>query len=194
MNDNENPERADMLNYLKTVLSWLNLKPTTLLSIGVTCLAIVAIPESWQKAIGYGELIKPVKGYIGLVGVASTVFGLAKFVFGCISSQGILLLRKWRKWRLGKNAPTILRSLSRQEKEYLARYIKRDITSLEFDLSDGTIRTLQAKKIVYQGSNVSLYHTVFSFNLQPWVQEAFKKHPDLKKDILSFHKDEIRPL
>jgi hypothetical protein len=194
MNDNENTERTDMLDYLKTVVSWLNLKPSTLLAIGITCIVIVAIPETWQCALGYGELIKSAKGYVGLVGLASTVFGLTKLLFGCISSQKELLLRKWRKWRLGKNAPTILRSLSRQEKEYLARYINRDITSLEFDLSDGTIRTLQAKKIVYQGSNVSLYHTVFSFNLQPWVQEAFKQHPDLKKDILSLHKDKIRPL
>jgi len=96
-------------------------------------------------------------------------------------------LSRLHEWILWKKAPNNLRKLSADEKEYIAEYIKGNVSSCDFHLGDGVINALEAKNVVYRAANISKHGSYFAFNLQPWVLMALDKYSDLKDDILKHY-------
>ena len=160
------------------LIDWLKLKPKYLFGVAVTCLVVVGLPKEWRQYLGYDKIIDPYRGWISLIGIAFGVYGLIVLV-SCIPAW---VLEKWQEWLLKRNAPNILRKLAPDEKAYLAKYIKKDVSSLEFGINDGVICGLRAKNVVYLPSSAG-YFSRIAFNLQPWVLEAFDRHPELKDEI-----------
>ncbi len=163
-------------NWLKVILDWVKLKPVFLFGVATTCLVVVGLPDQWRQYLGYDSLINPYRGWISLLGLTCGAYALAV-------AGGPWLVKKWRMRRLTRNAVRTLMNLHPQEKTHLAKYIKGNACSLEFEVWDGVINGLLAKFVVYRGSQVS-NGDYFPFNLQPWVLKAFRKNPDLQRHML----------
>jgi hypothetical protein len=170
------------MDWLRTCLGWIKLKPRYLLGLAITCLTVVGLPKAWRQYLGYDGIINPYRGWISLVGLASGVYGLIVFMAGIPA----WVFEKWKGWRFRQRAPTIVRKLSSQEKGYIANYIEKNASSLKFNIGDGVINGLVGKKVVYIGSSFSVDRGNLPFNLQPWVLEAFDKYPDLRDEILKY--------
>lgn len=171
------------MDWLKTVIGYLKLKPRYFFGLSVVCLVVVGLPKVWRVYLGYDELIQPYRGWISLLGVASGVYWFVMVVAGFPH----WLLDKLQEWILWKKAKNNLCKLSPDEKGYIAKYIKGNASSHEFHLGDGIINGLEAKSVVYRAANISRHGSYFAFNLQPWVLKALNEYPDLKEDILKHY-------
>lgn len=171
-----------MFDWLKTLPNWLKLKPRHFLGVAMVCFIIVILPEPLRKFLGYDDLISPYRGWFSLAGLAFAVYGFVMLI-ACLQPW---LLGKLEEQKLRKSAPKILKKLSAEEKSYIARYIKQNTSSLDFRISDGTIKGLEAKDIVYCATQISVSFDYFAFNLQPWVLDSLDTNPDLKKDMLKY--------
>jgi len=175
-----------MFDWLKTLPNWLKLKPRHLLGVATVCFIIVGLPEPLRKFLGYDDLIRPYRGWISLTGLAFGVYGLVMLVAGLQP----WLSQKLNELYLRKKAPKILSKLSSQEKSYLAKYIAQHVTTLDFSITDGVIRGLEGKGVVYRASSLGTLHH-FAFNLQSWVSETLDENPELKNDIVNHYVHKI---
>ena len=66
--------RGEILDWLKTVIGYLKLKPRYLFGLSVVCLVVVGLPKVLRVYLGYDELIQPYRRWISLLGVASGVY------------------------------------------------------------------------------------------------------------------------
>lgn len=171
------------MDWLKTIIGYLKLKPRHLFGLSVVCFVIVGLPKACRLYLGYDESIQPYRGWISLLGVAS---GAYWFVMVAAGFPQWALDKLW-DWILLKKAQTNLSKLARDEKEYIAKYIQGDISSRYFHPGDGIINGLEAKRVVYRASVISKHGPCFAYNLRPWVLQAFDKYPDLKNDILKHY-------
>lgn len=169
--------------FLKTFLSYLKLKPRYLFGVAIVCFTVVLLPKPCREYLGYDELIKSYRGWISLGGICAGLYGLTMLMADGLS----WILGKCREWRLSRNAKNILIELSSDEKECLAKYVKQDVSSLDFNLGDGIINGLEEKHIVYRAADICTRGYYFAFNLRPWVLKAFKQYPDLKNDVLEHY-------
>ena len=175
------------MDWLKTFLGYLKLKPRYLFGLSVVCLVIVGLPKVCRVYLGYDELILPYRGWISLLGLALGVYWFVVVIAG-FPHWVLVKLQEWILWKKAKNN---LRKLSPDEKRCIATYIGRNVSSCEFHLGDGIINALEAKSVVYRAANISRHGSYFAFNLQPWVLKAFDEYPDLKEDILKHYIERV---
>lgn len=189
MTKKENSMGMDIVwSYIKAFLDWFASKPSILFGIAVVCIVLVMMPESYREYLGYDGIIEPYRGWISIIGLTSGILWLVFILTKLTILIYYRLVKKWKDWRFNKLGPTILRDLSAQEKSYLAKYIKTNRSSLDFEISDGVINALQKKGVVYQASYVSKRFYNWDFNLQPWVLRTLKEHTQLKNEILKHYK------
>ena len=171
-----------LIQVIKQAYKWFP-KPSFLIAISLTCFITVSLPTRFQELLGYNELIKPIKGYFGLLGIMFFVFG-AVSVFVHYIIPYIIQFFQWLSFCCKRKY--ILKSLSRQEKECLAKYLKTDCSCLSFNSSDGVINMLMLKNIVRLPSNLGNYGSV-DYCLLPWVDKICRKNPDIKKEIIDHY-------
>ncbi len=174
-----------MWEFLKNLKDFLSLDYRSLFIVACVCWIIVFLPESvWQslQLLNLWLQLRPWMFGIGLLAttwlISGGLYDLAKFGIG-----------KWNEKREFQSKQTareqILLSSSRVEKEILARYISEDTTTIAFEMRDGIVNGLIAKGILYrssQGSNPMSYD--FDTNIQNWVWDYIKNHPEFLKDIV----------
>jgi hypothetical protein len=174
-----------MIEWLKSIniLEWIKLKPKYLICIGLTGLIIISLPETWRVYLGYDQIIAPHRGWFSITSLIFCVYGLLLILVELWS----LIKDKWiTNWQFYWRAPQKLQALSSDEKRYIAKYLKKDASSLDFSVSDGIVNSLQLKSVIYLGATRSKYGDVFPWNLQPWVLEAIQRKPLLKDEILKY--------
>ncbi len=179
-----------MWSFFGAALDWLKSKPSILFGIFAFSIVVTALPKSWRTHLGYDELIKPYRGLINLVALASIVLLLVMFIGWLISSAKPPITKKWKQWRLNRKAPILLKALSGQEKSYVAKFVQADRSTLPFSITDGVINGLEGKGIVSRGSEFPIHLDRFDFNLHSWAQRTLQKYPELKEDILKHYEPE----
>ena len=176
---NAHTKRKLMVNWLKIGLSYLKLKPRYLIGLAIVCFVVILLPKSCREYLAYDELIRSHKGWISLVGICAGIYGFIMLMpDGLNWVQGKLIY-----WRLSRNPQKILCKLAQDEKECLAKYIRSNVSSLDFHIGGGVINGLEEKMVVYRAADISTHGSYFAFNLQPWVLNALEKYPELKDDI-----------
>jgi len=171
-----------MSDLLKSLLRCLKIEPKYLFGLAIVCLVVAGLPKVCREYLGYYKLVESYRGWINLVGIASFVYA-----FVLITLSGVTYIwEKLQEWRLQKNAPKILRELADDEKGYIAKYIKQNVSSLEFGIDDGVINGLELKGIVYRPVSVGTYNHS-AFNLRSWVIKAIDENPSLKRHILEHY-------
>jgi hypothetical protein len=72
-----------------------------------------------------------------------------------------------------------LHRLPPDQKRVLRLYIERDVSTGHFELQDGVARGLEAQGLIFRASDTGNVLTGFPFNIQPWVREYLKTHPEV---------------
>lgn len=72
-----------------------------------------------------------------------------------------------------------LKDLSPSEKSFLAFYLLANTKVQYADINDGLVGELVSSRIIRRASQLSVYHTRFPFNIQPWAWEELRKNPEL---------------
>lgn len=176
-----------MVDWLKSVFEIFKLKPKHLIALGTTCLVIIMAPKNCRDFLGYDKLISPYRGWISLAGLALLLYG-SILVFAGYKTW---IVKKWNNWLFKRKAPGKLKQLADDEKKYLAEYLKYNVSSLYFRMSNGVINSLIHSKIIYSGANMTIKDDVLAYNLQPWAQKILKNDQDLADDIKRFASDHV---
>lgn len=77
-----------------------------------------------------------------------------------------------------KNTKEYLQKLTSDEKDILKYFIENNVRTQYLDYSNGTANGLQAKKIIFCSSNIGIYGTTISYNIQDVAFDILKKHPE----------------
>jgi hypothetical protein len=154
----------------------------------------MALDRGWTLggilAIFFGGILAsvhygiPVPAALQEWSAAGAIFGVAVLIVSLTSNvaRGVGNLAK--RWRFRRNTQTILRTLTKAEKEFLRSYILGDENTRYASIYDGVANGLQAKGIVYRASNISVPGTpgmLFPWNLQPDAREALNKNRSFLK-------------
>ena len=167
------------MSWHETLLQAVKLRPRHLLGLGFVCLVVVVMPRPWREYLGYEAVTQAYRGWISLAGLVLMAYGVVMAAADTWPS----VMRWYNGWWFKGKAPDVLAKLSRQEKEYVAKYLAQDASSLNFCLGDGIVNGLVQKRVVTRVSNVSVEDDEFAFNLEPWVIETLKRHPRLQDDF-----------
>jgi hypothetical protein len=151
---------------------------------------LIALPQKFQKFLGYDEIVKTHRGYIGLIGIISLTLYIAWVLTKLTKQTAPWFKRKWEDLQIKRHGYKALCRLTRQEKEYVAKYLAEDATSIAWPLEDGVIQLLAQQAIVIQASSVGRLITGVEYAIQPWVKKVLEKHQDLKKEILKHYKSQ----
>lgn len=73
----------------------------------------------------------------------------------------------------------VLSTLTSEEKGYLSAYIDGGRTTIHFQVDDGIIGGLLARKIVFRSSNMFDLVDGVPYNLQPWAREQLESNRQL---------------
>lgn len=173
-----------MWEFLKNLKDFLALNYRSLFIVACVCWIIVVIPTSTWQGLQLLNLWIQLRPWVFGVGLVATIW----LVSGGLYDLAKLGIGKWSEKRDSSIKKAVheqlLLSLSRVEKEVLARYIADDTTTVAFDMRDGIVNGLIAKDILYrasQGSNPMSFS--FDTNIQNWVWEYIANHPEFLQDI-----------
>ena len=164
----------DFLKHLKEILS---LDYRSLFILACVSWVIVFLPINIWQEIGLVNLWQQFHPFIFIVGLISTVWLVSRGLYDLI----IAILSKIKEQRDGEK---LILTLSRVEKEILARYMIEDTTTLAFDASDGVVNGLMAKGILYRASQLSNPLSFdFDVNIQIWAWQYLKAHPNFLQGV-----------
>ena len=166
-----------MWAFLKNLKEFLTLDYRSIFIVATTCWAIIAIPENIWQNVGLFSLWVQLKPWIFVTGLLFTIWFTSGGLFDLSQNR---LRKRNKQIKLEKQ----LLLTSRVEREVLARFIQEDTTTIAFEMRDGIVNGLVYKDILYRASNLT---NPMSFdldtNIQPWVWNYLKKHPEFLKDI-----------
>ena len=164
---------------LSKITEWLNLKPRFWFGILLSTSALLFLPSEVLDKIGLKDFRDTQKTWIGLVFLGSTVFlsSYAAEEIWTTSKKAYLERRQLKSWQ------NQIVDLSPPEKLVLREYIENQETTRYFEISNGIVNGLVAKKILYCASNIGAYWTSFPFNMQPWAWKYLNEHTDILNDI-----------
>lgn len=153
---------------------WLKLKPRYLVALGIASGLLLFLPDRFLLSLGLSELSASFRPWIGGVFLLSTVLLLTHFLskIGTPVQEKIeeaLAVRGWAKR---------LKELTPEEKAHLQQYIQGNTQTRYYDLSDGVVKGLVAKKILYRATSLG-QGEAFAYNMQPWAWRRLKKRPDI---------------
>jgi hypothetical protein len=114
--------------------------------------------------------------------VAGILFGLTALAVS-LASHFIEFGRKnLREFNLKRNILNALMTLTQEEKAFLRPYIAQGTNTRYVSIYDGVANGLQAKKIIYRASSMSVAGApglLFPWNLQPTAREMLNDQPNL---------------
>jgi len=172
----------------KAILDLFTSRPRLLFATSFASFVLIALPQRLQKFLGFDEIVQTYRGHIALVGVIALLFLVAWLLTKIAQLTTPWFARKWEDFRIHRGGHKVLLSLTREEKEHVAKYIAEDATSLSWMPENGIITILLQKAILFQASNVGRLFTGVEYGIQPWVEKVLAKHPDIKEEILKHYK------
>ncbi len=166
-----------MFDWIGKAIDWIK-SPRQFGVVFVASVGLLLLPPSWIHRFGLDELQR----YRGWVTVAAFVSGAALLVT-LVAKLWSFLTSTREKRRAVKEREKYLRSLSPGERFIMAEYISGKTETQYLEVDDGTVGALEAKGVIYRGSDVGRY-TTFAFNIEPWAKEYLAKYPETLKDAV----------
>jgi hypothetical protein len=153
-----------------------NAGPTIYGAVFTGTLLFLFLPDPILSQLGLSEFRQMYRMYAGLLSIGSacllTMYPV-NFVIG-LCKESIL------DWRIYRHQLATLSELTDDEKEFLRPFIYAKQNTVHSEISDGVANGLQAKKIVYRSSNMSVPGSIhFPYNLQPYARKILTKRPEL---------------
>ena len=164
---------------LSKITEWLNLKPRFWFGTLLLTSALLFLPSEALDKLGLKDFRDAQKTWIGFVFLGSTVLlgSYAAEEVWITGKKAYLERRKLKSWH------NQMVDLSPPEKLVLREYIENKETTRYFEISNGIVNGLVAKKILYCASNIGAYYKSFPFNLQPWAWKYLNEHPEILNDL-----------
>lgn len=167
-----------LLDFLKS-LEFLKNPLSVVFSLGVTCFAILYLPESYfpfdintfRKQ--YGIWLFFILAFSGAIFGYYIIYYPSKMFFSYFK-------RKYETHEKWKICEEIINSLSDKEKNFLREKYNQNDPTLTIDLNNRMHKHLQTAEIISQNIGLSpLQGTKIAGFIQPWVFELIKKKPML---------------
>jgi hypothetical protein len=161
----------------KQVFEWLKLSAKQAFILCVITSIMLFSGDDLLFKLGLVKAKESLQVWIGLVWLISVSTLLAETIFPSC---------KWCyqkvKWHFNlRTYQQRLHDLTIEEKELLAEYIEKNTRTTSINYSNGVAKELESAKVIRRASNMSHYHDVFPYNIQPWAWEYLTKNPDLLK-------------
>lgn len=165
---------AGMDSITEAVKTFNDLAVKPLLAVAVASGTLVFAPAPMVAKLGMDKFVADYRSWLGLALVVSCAYLFAHAV--------VFLARdvrdKFETRAIRKAQIEYLKGLAPDEKSRLAPYIEDQRSSVVYQITDGVVRELVAKGILFRSSNVGR-GTGFSFNIQPWARIEIEKNPSL---------------
>ena len=169
---------------LDTILQKLKIKQIVGI-IFYIALIITLTPNNIARILGLSIFKNKLQIYVSLSLIASIsyyLFELTNFIFGIImykiNNPKRVAIRYMKKEISEDEMNLIIKRFYNKESNSF-------VSSGRIDLNDGRKAALEKKYILYRASNISYGHTMFAYNLQPYVREFLNKK--LKKGKMKIH-------
>jgi Super-infection exclusion protein B len=130
-----------MWDFLKHLKEFLSLDYRSLFILACVSWVIVVIPINIWREIGLVNLWQQIRPVVFIIGLLATVWLLSRGLYDLVTVN-IDTIKKQ------KASEELILTLSRVEKEILARYMFEDTTTLSFDVRDGIVNGLVTKGIL----------------------------------------------
>ena len=156
--------------------------PVVLLGIAIATGVGLFAGDRFMSTVGLFELRGQYRPYIGGTFLLASSLLVAQGVAGAwrmIESQIDRRRKKRRDEQALARLNASLRSLTPDEKAFLAPFILGAENSLYFRIEDGIAGGLVAKNILFRPSNIGSPLGVFAHNIQPWARDYLTEHPEL---------------
>jgi len=190
MSEEAGTKEMTLVRWTKAILEWFFSRPSLLFAVAFVCFVLIALPQRLQKFLDCDEILKTFRGYISLVGIIAFALYIA-WLLTKIAKQTIPWFeRQLEEVKIKRHGHKTLVRLTPQEKEYVAKYIAEDKTSMAWPLEDGVIQILAQQAVVIQASNIGRLMSGVEYAIQPWVRKVLEKHNDLKQEILKHYRPE----
>jgi hypothetical protein len=166
-------------------LEWLkNQSPVLFLIVGSLTGALLFSPETFLQRIGFLSLVGQYRSQLGAVFLVSAV---GFFVSVALTVQrSVIQALRGRKARKAREAK--LRSLTSDERRYLASYLREGTRTQMFDITDGVAQGLNHDGIIYRVTSISdsnMWGLYFAYNMRSWAWEYLNANTHLLEPELS---------
>ena len=146
-----------------------------LAAIALFALVLILLPNEFLEKLGLLQVVDALRPYLSIlaIGVISLLF--------CSFASEIITVLGYTPWGLRKVYlwKKRLRDLTPKEKQILSAYLAEDTRTQNLHINDGIVRGLEREKILIRVSGLSIEHTAFPYNIQPWVWNFLRKNPHL---------------
>lgn len=136
--------------------------------------ALVLAPPTMIAKLGMTNFVSDYRSWLGLALVVSCAYLLAHAIV-FLAKQ---VHRRYEDKAILRIQVGYLKTLVPDEKARLLPYIHDQRSSVVYQITDGVVRGLVAKGILFRSSNVGR-GTAFSFNIQPWARMEIERDPAL---------------
>jgi len=163
------------VSFFGNLIDWFKLSPSRFFAITVITAVLLFAPPTFLETLGVSTFVsqyRPILGVICLIsGVLFFVHPISQ-IATALSDIGTdkLAARTNRKW---------LRTLTKDEKAILCRYVTQGTQSQMLDPESGITNGLVAKGIIYRAANIGRLGYGFAYNIQPWAWDYLNDHPEL---------------
>ena len=143
----------------------------------VATLLLLFLPDPFIAQLGLADFRQLYRTYAGIALIASASL-LSVHVISRIAAFAMV---KWEARRLHRDGLTTLAELTNEEKEFLRPFILKGENTRYASISDGVVKGLELKRLVYRAANVSVPggHFHFPYNMQPYIRRILQERPQL---------------
>jgi hypothetical protein len=139
---------------------------------------LLFLPDDTITQMGLNEFRLTHRSELG----ATLLISASLLIVHALFAVGRSMRSGWKKWQFQRNARAMLEELTEEEKEFLRPYILAGENTQHASIYDGIANGLEARRIVYRASQMSVAGTpglLFPWNLQPYARTMLSEEPYL---------------
>jgi hypothetical protein len=136
---------------------------------------ILFLPADLISQIGLAEFRDSYRTYLGALFIGSACLVSVHSIFGLAPIVG----RKLKMWSFSRTTRGYLKTLTKDEKEFLRPYIIDGQNTRNESIYNGIANGLEGKGLIYKASMVTIPGSPgmrLPFNMQPYVRRLLTKH------------------
>jgi hypothetical protein len=174
-----------MPKWLSNLKEFLSLDNRSVFILASLSWAFFLIPKDIWQNIGLVEIWIKYRPFSFIGGVVFSIWFASGIVFDFLKFIASKINNLFQSIKDKNNRNKTMLSLSKVEKEILALYVQNDTTTMAFEIRDGIVNGLIAKKILFRSSNLT---NPMSFdldtNISSWAWKFLHKQPDFLTGIV----------
>lgn len=135
------------------------------------CTGLVLVSTRLIGWLGLEPLVTAHRPWIGAVFLLTSVFfaiDIILFVHATVKDK-----------RQQRTYLKLLREVAQDERLHLRKYVADERSTVVFEMSEPGIGSLEAKRIIFRSSQISVGGTAWPYTIQPWAYNYLLAHPEI---------------